>query len=135
MEFYAQISNRKLIPEYDSDHESISKLRSGITYKFVVTAPRNYEFLKKFFALLNLCFQNQDKYTNFDHLRAVLIMKAGYYQTIQTDKGTIYLPDSISFSNCDEIKFQEIYNRVLDQVCIMLDTAKEDIINELINFF
>jgi len=134
MEFFAQISNRKLVPEYDSDNENIGKLKPNITYKFVVISPRNIKFHRKFFSLLNLCFQNQTKYTNFEHLRAVLTMKAGYYEVIETDKGTIYLPQSISFSNMDETTFEGVYSKVLDQVCIMLDTAQEDIINELINY-
>ncbi len=134
MEFYAQISNRKLIAEYDSDNERIKNLKHGVIYRFIVTSPRNVKFHRKFFALLNLCFQNQDRYNNFDHLRGVLIMKAGFYETVVTDKGTIYWPQSISFSNMDETVFEEVYNRVLDQVCIMLDTKEEDIINELLNF-
>jgi hypothetical protein len=134
MEFYAQISNRKLIPEYDSDNEQIVKLKPNLTYKFVVTAPRNVMFHRKFFALLNLCYQNQDKYTNFEHLRGILTMKAGYYETVITDKGTVYWPLSISFAKMDNLEFEQLYSKVLDEVCKMIGSSNEEIEKELINF-
>ncbi len=134
MEFFAQISNKRLVPEYDSDQEQISKLKPGTTYKFVVTSPRNIRFHRLFFALINLCYENQTEYTNADDLRAVLTMKAGYYKAIRTDKGTIYLPESISFASMDEIKFKEVYSKVLDEVVKMIGSTSEEIEKELINF-
>ncbi|MCK9282284.1 MAG: DUF1367 family protein [Melioribacteraceae bacterium] len=135
MEFFAQISNRKLLPEYESDNEQIAKLKSGTTYKFVVTSPRNIKFHRLFFALVNLCYENQSKYTSADDLRAVLTMKAGYYKIIRTDKGAIYLPESISFASMDELKFKEVYSKVLDEVVKMIGSTSEEIEKELINFF
>lgn len=135
MEFFAQIINQKLVPEYDNDNEQLSKLKSGTTYKFTVTAPRNYKLHRKFFALINLCFQNQSQYENFEHLRGVLIMKAGYYETVVTDKGTIYWPMSISFAKMDNLEFEQLYSKVLDEVCKMIGSTSEEIENELINFF
>lgn len=134
MEFYAQIINRKLVPEFDSDNEQLSKLKAGTTYRFEVKAPRNYQFHKKFFALVNLCFQNQEEFADFEDLRAVLIMKAGFYKAIRTDKGTIYLPKSISFATMDNIEFEHVYSRVLDEVCKMVGSNSKDIENELLNF-
>lgn len=135
MQFHAQIINRKLVPEYDSDNEILSKLKPGTTYKFEVTQPRNYNFHKKLFGLINLCFQNQSQYNNFEHLRGVLIMKAGYYETVVTDKGTVYWPKSISYAKMDNLEFEQLYSKVLDEVCKMIGSTSEEIEIELINFF
>lgn len=135
MEFYGQIKNRKIIPLFDSDEDQLRKLKSNKEYKFTVTSPRNYKFHKKFFALINLCFDNQEKYTCIEHLRGVLTMRAGFYETILTEKGTLYWPKSISFDKMDELEFESLYSKVLDQVCLMIGADKEDIVNELINFF
>ena len=141
MEFYSKYirDKRQLQPEYRSDFDTIAKLKDNVVYKWSVKQERNYEFHKKFFALLNLAHQNlndedEQRYKNFDHFRAVLIMKAGFYEAIETDKGTIYLPNSISFSSMDETKFNEVYNRVCDQVCLMIDATKESIEKEILNF-
>ena len=134
MEFSAVIKKDGLHPVFGSDDEQLRKLKYGVEYKFKVTQPRNIGHHRKTFALLNLCYQNQEKYNNFDHFRAVITMKAGYYDAIETDKGTIYLPQSISFASMDQTEFEEYYKRLLDQVCIWLDTDREDIIEQVVNF-
>lgn len=88
MELFAQISNRKLIPLYDSDDESLRKLKANHDYKLVITSPRNYKFHKKLFALINLGYQNSENNgMNFEEFRAYKIMQAGYYNRVVTEKG------------------------------------------------
>lgn len=139
MEFYAQISNRKLLPLHDSDNEYVSKLKANHDYKFVVTSPRNYKFHKKFFALLNLGYQNTPKQgeqqMNFEEFRAYKIMQAGYYKRVVTEKGEFYLPKSISFASMDNLEFEQLYNAMLNVMISTLGVSSEDIEHELINFF
>jgi len=135
MEFYAKIYNKnKFIAVNDSDYESIGKLKNNTIYKIVATQPRNYEFHKKFMALCNLYFQNQDCFINFDHCRKWLTMKAGFYEEIKTPNGVMFEPVSIKFASMDELEFKEVYSKVLDVVFKELGSTKEDIEQELINF-
>jgi hypothetical protein len=69
-----------------------------------------------------------------EDLRAVLIMKAGYYKTIETNKGVTYLPKSISFASMDEVEFEEVYNNVHRVVCEFIGVTSEEVEQELINF-
>jgi hypothetical protein len=134
MEFYAEIKQRKLIAEYESDINKISKLKSGTLYKWAVTSPRNLGFHKKFFALLNLGFDNQEHYSDFDVYREIIIMRSGYFKTVPTEKGTVYLPLSISFGSMTQEKFEELFDAVLLTLGKDLHMKGDDILCELNSF-
>lgn len=136
MEFYAQIKNRKIIPLHDSDYEEFQRLKPNKDYKFKVTSPRNYKFHKKFFALINLGFQNSEHGDmNFEAFRAYVIMKSGYYSEIITPTGKMYLPDSINFASMDEIEFEKLYSASINVIIKILGCTTKEIESELINFF
>ena len=136
MEFYAQIKNRKIVPLYDSDNDKIAKLKGNKDYKFKVTAPRNYKFHKKFFALVNLGYQNSDHGDmNFEEFRAYITMKAGYYSKVNSFNGEFYLPKSINFASMDATEFEKLYSSSIDVIIKIIGCTTEDIENELINFF
>ena len=123
-----------LVPKYGTDYEAKKRLPIGWEGIVTVTLPRNYEFHKKFFALLMLGFENQDSYDNFDDYRALITCRAGYYKEIKTDKGVVYMPKSISFAKMDEFAFEELYNKVINLLIKDLKISAEDINNEIINF-
>ena len=135
MEIYLiKDKNNLLKPVYESDQDSLRKIPANEEVKADIVRPRNYQFHKKFFALLNLAFNNQERYDNFEAMRAVFIMKAGFYEEVRTDKGLLYFPKSISFANMDEIEFTQLYSKMLDIVCIELGAEREDLIPEIENF-
>lgn len=129
----SRVGNR-LVPAYDSDSEAIKSLKSDEVVSCKITRPRNLEHHRKFFALMNLCFNNQDKYDSPEVLRKVLTLKAGYYDEVVTDKGVVYLPKSISFSKMDQSEFQVFYGRFLDVVCKEIGVFQGEIENELMDF-
>jgi hypothetical protein len=135
MEFYAQVSNKKLLPLHDSDSEVLNKLKAKHDYKFVVTSPRNYKFHKKLFALINLGYQNTESGMNFEEFRAYKIMQAGYYNRVVTEKGEFYLPKSISFASMDDLEFEKLYSSMVNVMITTLGCTSEEIEQELINFF
>jgi len=136
MEFFAEIKKPELIlkPIGDSDLQEIVKMKQSNIYKFVVTHPRNYEFHKKYFALLRLGFQNQEKIKTEKEYRFLMTLKAGYFTMIVTDKGKVFMPDSISFSSMDELEFDKLYKTTLDIICIDIGSTREEVVQELINF-
>ena len=134
MKLYARFSNGRILPEYSTDYEKLGKIRPDTTYQVEITQPRNIGFHRRFFALLNLAYSSQNTFNNFDDMRDWLTMKAGFYRRVDTPTGEIFKPESISFASMDEIKFREVYNRVMDVICNWLDLTDEAIQNELINF-
>ncbi len=138
MKFSARVIKKDgetiLTPLYSSDAEQMQKLKQETDYFIEVKANRNHLFHAKGMALLRLGHDNQEKYDNFDHYRKVVIMNAGFYDTIDTNSGEIYIPKSLSFEKMDEVEFQEVYERVLDVIAKQLDTAPEEIRNNLTLF-
>lgn len=133
MEFYAEIDPRgRIVPLYDSDYESFKKVRKNTPLKFKVTQPRNYKFHKKFFALINMVFDNQEVYNNIEDLRSDLTIESGFFQEHENFKGeVIKKAKSISFSKMDEIEFNSLYNNFLDTIILVMKWDKEDIMREL----
>lgn len=134
MKLLLQNTLHGLIPLYNSDYEEKKKLKLGEIYEADIKHPRNYEFLKKFMALINVGVSNSKMDLPFDVYRKIMVMRAGYFIAYQTDKGTHYEPESISFASMDETKFQEVYSRVLDKIIADLGCTNEEIEKQLISF-
>jgi len=78
---------------------------------------RNYNFHKKYFALLNCAFENQDRYNTFEPFRAEVIMRAGYFNThIHLSGKKSFSPKSIAFKKMDNIEFEELYSNSIDVI-------------------
>jgi hypothetical protein len=121
---------------YDSDFEQAKKIKLGEFYEFSYSKPRNYLFHKKFFALVELVYQNQEAYSNKDDLREDLTIDAGFYRTTTNLAGdTIKKAQSISFAQMDEIQFNEFYNRFIDSVVRWLKIDKQDLIDNIQQYF
>ena len=123
-----------LIPLYPSDYDEKRKLRLGQDYEAEIKNPRNYEFLKKFFALVNIGHENTSLDMPFETYRKYIIMKAGFFKSYQTPKGVFYEPDSISFSSMEQEQFEDVYSRVLDKIIEDIGTTKEEVELQLISF-
>ena len=121
---------------FNSDYELAKKIPLNEPIEFEFTKKRNYKFHKKFFALLNLVFENQEVYNNLEHLRKDLTISAGYYDIRHNFEGVeIYEPKSISFAKMDDNEFSELYNRFVDVVVKWLGIEKESIIEEIEQYF
>ncbi|PHR23603.1 MAG: hypothetical protein COA36_16865 [Desulfotalea sp.] len=113
---------------YPSDYEVARKLKAGKEYYFEVKNSRNIKFLRKFFALMKVVYENQEVYNNMDHLRRDLTVSAGFYTTRVTIKGeTVIEAESISFSKMDAVQFSEFYDRILDEIIKYFPLTKEGI--------
>ena len=135
MKFYAEIDLQgRIKPLYNSDYDTFKKVKRNKPVEIEIKQKRNYQFHKKGMALFNLGFENQEKIDNFDHYRKVITMKAGYYDTIETDKGTVYLPKSISFSSMDEMEFNELYKNLTHVIAKELGLIDHEVQREIENF-
>ena len=99
------------------------KIGQGIHGRFKKV--RNYAFLKKYFALLTVAYDNWDpgeissQYgvpeKNFERFRADVTILSGYYETtIRLDGSVRIEPKSISFAKMDEDEFEKLYNATID---------------------
>ena len=136
MKFIVKKVFGKLVPVYNSDAEALkaSKLKEGEEYEVEIKRKRNYLFHKKYFALLNLCYDIQEYFNDISDLREYLTCKAGYYEKIPTPDGEMIKAKSISFAKMDDIEFEDLYQKTIQAVCNFLDVGKDDLINEIVEF-
>jgi hypothetical protein len=136
MKILLRNTDKGLIPEYPSDFDEKKKLKLGEIYSAEIRRERNYQFHKKFMALCKLGSENSKNVEMpFDAYRKYITMKAGYFKTYKTPKGVMIEPESISFGDMDEDKFNEVYHRVLEIIIEDIQATKHEIETELINFF
>lgn len=121
---------------HDSDYDKLKKIKPLAMVKCVITQPRNIGFHRKFFALINMVYQNQEHYNNSDDLRADLIVSAGFYEKRVSFFGEeILKPKSISFAKMKQDEFDELYSRVLDEIVTHFHFDKQSIIDTVEQYF
>jgi hypothetical protein len=109
-----------LKPCYDADFEEKKKLRTGQVYSAEIKLERNYEFHKKYFALISLAWEYQpEKRQEFfknsvEVFRKTVEISAGHCDLVYSIKRKEWLevPKSIAFSKMDNSSFQMLYDNV-----------------------
>ena len=117
-------------PADEASCEEAAKFKIGSAVRFKATRQRNYQFHRKYFALLQFAFDHwtprelQDpKYPgivpekNFDRFRKDLIILAGFYDaTFRIDGTTRIEAKSISFASMSQDDFDRLYSATIDAV-------------------
>ena len=122
---------------FDSDPDKATQIPLNEPFVVIHTKKRNAKFHRKFFALVHLCYQNQNHFNNYDHLRKELIICAGHYELIfDLENGTQKKEAlSISFANMDETAFNKLYTDVLNVICEKFLFDKQEILDNVAQFF
>ena len=106
-----------LVPSDEEAKQAVRRWKIGETLKCSVRKPRDYVNHKRYFALLNLTFENQDKYTSFEHFRKAVQIAAGHVDELITLEGEItFLPKSIAYDALDEMEFSKVFGETM-RVC------------------
>jgi len=126
----------RIIAAYDDDKEKLNKIKAETMFVADVTMPRNIRFHKKYFALLNMVFQNQEIYRNLDDLRHDLTVEAGFYRERTNIYGEVVKEaESINFASMDDLKFSELYDRTIDVIVQHFHFDKQLIIDEVEQYY
>ena len=121
---------------HNSDYDKMKKLKAGEIYECEVKQPRNLRFHRKFFALINMVYENQEQYSNPERLRKDLIISAGFYDEWFDLEGVQQREaKSISFGSMSEYEFGELYSRVLDVIVQHFNFDRQDIIDNVEQYF
>ena len=137
----------------DPDSEKwYQKRKLGAAIRVEATEIRNYRFLKKFFALLNLGFEYWEPgkiscdygvpEKNFERFRKDVTILAGFYHSVIRLDGTVRIEaDSISFAKMDDDVFADLYSKVLDvlvkKISMLKKMGKEEVnsaVDKLLEF-
>ena len=143
MDIYCMVTDSGLVPMYDSDLEERKKLKRGDRVLCRITKPRNYEFHKKFFALVRLTYENLP-----EHLHSMLRIRSeedmltsiklelGYADKLWYSGKQIAVPKSISFAAMDQAEFERFFARAVDLVLTLYlrGTDRKELLNEVDKF-
>ena len=121
--FYKTISG--LVPADPESEAWYQKVKQGAVVSVEAKTVRNYKFHKKYFALLNIGYDNfnpaqiNSKYgivtKNFSQFRSDCIILAGFYETWARLDGSVRIvPKSISFAKMTEEEFDDLYSKTID---------------------
>lgn len=117
MDVYFTKTLSGLVPADEEAKQAIRKYKIGETLRAKITKPRDYRNHKHYFALLNLTFENQDRYTSFEHFRKAMQIAAGHVdEVIKLDGEIVFIPKSIDYSTLDELEFQKVFGATM-RVC------------------
>lgn len=131
------------MPCYDDDYESKKRLKIGTVYKCEIKEYRNYDFFKKYHALISCAFeflteQQKEFIHSKENFRKTLQIAAGWsdtYYSIQR-KEWVEESKSISFSAMSEDEFQQLYDNVRNILfsTFLTKVSQDDFNRELLNF-
>jgi hypothetical protein len=97
------------------------KFKRDEIYRADVVKPRSYQHHKLCMALLNLTYQNQDRYTNFEIFRKAVALAAGHCEVIPTIDGELLtIPGSLSYDALDEVEFTQVMAAMMTVCCVIL---------------
>jgi len=138
MDIYVFKKFGKYIPAYDSDHEKAKRQKDNELYKVKITQPRNIKFHKKYFALINMVFDNQEMYQNIEDMREEITIEAGYFIEYSNHHGEIKKKaKSISFAKMDNFEFSELYDKTIYVILkyILIGNTKQELEDEILENF
>ena len=143
MKLFVKNTISGLVPCDDNDYEEKKNLKLGEVYQVTISRPRNYEFHKKYFALINCAWEClNEKQTEFfkdiNNFRKTMELAAGHSEMVYSINRKEYVEQvlSIAFDKMDNDQFQDLYNRVFDVILKypLKNISEEDFINNLSNF-
>lgn len=100
-----------LVPMSEQARESLSRLPVDRDVVVEVKQPRNIAHHRKFWALAQLVFENQEYFPTVEAVVAALKSATGHCDMIAGKDGTmIAVPRSISFGSMDQVEFNRFYD-------------------------
>ncbi len=122
--FFIKTSDSSLHPATDHDRELLQHIKIGQPTRLTFKRVRNYDFHKKYFALLNFAFDYWDPSLlekwgekNFERFRKDIIILSGYYtQYVRLDNTVRVEAQSIAFANMPEEDFEKLYTATIDVI-------------------
>lgn len=124
-----KLASGALMPYDDESAEQVRKIRTGSLVHAKATRVRNYEFHKKFFALIGLAYdiwvetvpkmeyKGQPVQPNKTRFRKDATILAGFYTSTVSLKGDVRLDaKSISFASMDESEFEKLFSSFINVI-------------------
>lgn len=134
----ADILMRKVLgtlrPVDAQGEEIMRSVSNGSIVRVTVKKPRNIKHHRKYWALISLLHENQERYATPEELSDAIKCATGHCNVLTRSDGyEIRVPRSISFGKMDQTEFDRFYERVIDLAVtrIIPGLSREDIKREV----
>lgn len=115
--------------------DAIESMAEGEVVTASITRTRNVKFHRKFFAFLNVIFENQSKYLTLDEMLEAMKEAVGHGSYIDRvdGRGNFFRSKSISFAKMGESEFRQFYDAFVAVVVkyIIPGIDKESLLAEI----
>lgn len=110
------------VPADEAALEISGKYKLGDVYRAEITKPRSYRHHCLCMALLNLTYNNQEQYANFEMFRKAVAIEAGHVEELIGLDGAIYLQArSLNYDTLDEVEFTKVMAEMMAVCAKILD--------------
>ena len=125
-----------------SDHIAADELRAiaeGEHFTADIKRARNLGHHMKFFAMLGIVYEAQDKYPTSKHLLNAVKIGIGHADLVNLDKNVAYYdPRSINFAQMDQSAFEQFYDKAIMWIVSkkgpLNGADKEEIVQQVMEF-
>ena len=143
-----------LLPASDEEAEKCKRFKVGAVLRCSVSQVRNYEFHKKWFALIKIAFDawsdiaqrptwnGAEVQPNMDRFRKDVTVLAGFYKPVFNVKGELRMePESISFASMTQERFEGLYSATINVILEKIlpngqftDATLRDLVDQVMRF-
>lgn len=110
-----------LEPCDDASREALASIGFGELVRCEISRPRNLQWHRRYWAAIQLLFENQTRYATAAHLHAAVKHALGLSDLVVAANGDeIYVPRSESFGKMSQDEFQEFWDRFCDLIATKL---------------
>lgn len=124
-----------LMPSGESDTDALMTIAEGETIRADIKRPRNVQFHRKYFALLDVLFNIFDPpevshggvvaVKNRERFRHDIAIATGHYELVVNIKGECKAEaKSISFASMDDVQFADLYSKTIDYGLLRIAKGK-----------
>ena len=123
-----------LAPADDEAQAAVQSLGAGELVQVIIHKPRNLKFHRKFFSMLQIVYQNQERFSSLERLLTAVKLEAGWYEDGPVEAGgkITYLPKSISFAAMDSTEFDQFYREAIGAVVRLLPHLNAEELAEVV---
>lgn len=112
---------KTLVPADEESEAALQPIAQGEAILVQLKRERNLRFHKKYWALIDLIFRNQEKFPTKNHMHVAVKLAAGWFDPyVMLDGTTVYVPRSIAFSAMDESEFTQFYGEAVEAIIRVL---------------
>ena len=98
----------------DASAAILAGIKAGEVIACEIRRPRNLQMHRLFWALMQKIYENQTHYESPEEVAAAFKVAAGHCDFVQTPRGLVGVPKSISFAKMDQAEFRAFFDKALD---------------------